>query len=98
MLPPERVNFTVAENSSKNASIEGEILAVIFDDPNQTTSNTIVLFFGANKSAGDTFSLQFAQPIVKAVPGFAFDMSLGISYSTTSGKPAPLTSALIRKP
>src|SRR3972149_3912848 len=43
--------------------IDGEILAVIFDDPNQTTDNTVLLYFGAQNVAGDTFEINFAEPI-----------------------------------
>lgn len=59
---------------------DGEILAVIFDDPNQKTDNTIVLLFGAQAIGGDTFSIKTAQPIDLTDPNLAIDMGLGISY------------------
>jgi hypothetical protein len=76
--PAGRVNFTIDELSSKD--IDGEILAVIFDDPNQTSSNSVVLMFGSQTTEGDTFNLLFANPISKQ-PNFKVDFSLGISYS-----------------
>ncbi|HEU4741253.1 MAG TPA: Ig-like domain-containing protein [Meiothermus sp.] len=73
------VSFTITENSS--SGIDGEILAVVFDDPGQTTDNTIVLLFGAQNIAGDTFNIGLATPINKSAPGFKLDFSLGISFS-----------------
>src|SRR3990172_5653735 len=49
------VDFTITE--SITGRVDGEILAVIFDDPNQTTTNTIVLLFGAQNINGDTFAI-----------------------------------------
>jgi hypothetical protein len=43
--PAGRVDFTITE--ANTAKIDGELLAGIFDDPSQTTDNTIVLLFGA---------------------------------------------------
>lgn len=77
--PAGIVNFTITENNSP--SIDGEILAVVFDDPGQTSDNTIVLLFGAQNIAGDTFNIGLATPINKSAPGFKLDFSLGISYS-----------------
>jgi Bacterial Ig-like domain (group 1) len=75
---PGRVNFTIEETSSKD--IDGEILAVIFDDPSQTSNNTVVLMFGSQETDGDKFNLLFASPIKKQA-NFRVDFSLGISYS-----------------
>jgi lysophospholipase L1-like esterase len=60
--------------------IDGEVLAVILDDPNQMTANTIVLLFGAQATTGDTFSLELASPINLSDPELVLDMSLGISF------------------
>lgn len=78
--PTGLVDFTIVENAAKRFSIDGEILAVIFDDPNQTTSNTIVLLFGAQNTTGDNFMILLANPINTGTPGFALDFSLGISF------------------
>jgi hypothetical protein len=82
--PAGRVDFSITEVSP--AGIDGEILVVIFDDPNQTTGNTIVLLFGAQAVAGDNFAIALAEPINLGDPNLLLDMSLGISfgYQTTS--------------
>lgn len=76
--PPGLINFLVTEIGS--AGIDGEVLAVIFDDPNQTTNNTVTLLFGAQAVGGDTFTISLANPIDKSDPNLALDMSLGISF------------------
>ena len=60
--------------------LDGSIIAVILDDPSQTTDNTIVLLFGAQEIAGDTFAIGLAEPIDKSDPNLVLDMSLGISF------------------
>jgi hypothetical protein len=74
--PAGIVSLTITEVST--AGIDGEILAVVFDDPAQTTTNTIFILFGAQNIAGDTFNITTADPINPLKP---IDMSLGISYS-----------------
>jgi Bacterial Ig-like domain (group 1) len=76
--PAGRVDFTISELDS--AEIDGEILAVVFDDPNQNSNNSVVLMFGSQEPDGDTFNLLFASPIVQQ-PNFKVDFSLGITYS-----------------
>jgi MBG domain (YGX type)/PKD domain/Bacterial Ig-like domain (group 1)/Bacterial Ig-like domain (group 3) len=79
--PAGRVDISLREGIPTGVdSIEGEVLVVIFDDPNQTTDNTVALLFGAQQTAGDTFALRFAQPLDLSDPNFALTMSLGISY------------------
>ena len=68
----------ISEQNSSN--IDGEILAVIFDDPNQGTSNTIILNFGAQNIAGDTFTINTGSPINTNDPNLKLNLSLGISY------------------
>lgn len=74
------IDFTITENEEKTEEIDGEILVVIFDDPNQATINTIVLLFGAQDVTGDTFNIGLAEPLDLSVTT-QMDMSLGISYS-----------------
>jgi hypothetical protein len=74
--PAGIVSLTITEVST--AGIDGEILAVVFDDPAQTTVNTIFILFGAQNIAGDTFNITTSDPINPAKP---IDLSLGISYS-----------------
>jgi hypothetical protein len=77
---PGLVDFTVAEGAQTD-NIDGEILAVIFNDPQQPSSNTIVLMYGALDPTGDTFSLRTASPINTSDPNLLLDMSLGDSFS-----------------
>jgi len=76
--PGSIVNFDITEVST--VLIDGEILAVVFDDPNQTTDNTVFLLFGAQDIAGDNFNITLADPIDLSDPNLVLDMSLGISY------------------
>jgi hypothetical protein len=81
--PAVRVDLTIWE--SKSILVEGHVLAVVFDDPGQTTNNTVALLFGAQNVAGDTFNIRLAEPVNKSDPNLVLDMSLGISFS---GQPA----------
>ncbi|MCK4731723.1 MAG: Ig-like domain-containing protein [Methanophagales archaeon] len=74
--PAGIVDLTITET----INLDGSILAVIFDDPNQATENTIVLLFGAQDIYGDTFAIGLAEPIDTSDPNLVLDMSLGISY------------------
>ncbi|NPE27555.1 PEF-CTERM sorting domain-containing protein [Methanococcoides sp. SA1] len=76
--PAGRLSIPIQELNVRN--VEGNILAVIFDDPNQVEDNTVVLLFGAQSINGDTFNVALAEPVDKTNPNFALDMSLGISY------------------
>lgn len=77
--PAGRINLNIVE-VAPTYYIDGEILVVIFDDPNQATDNTIILLFGAQNVLGDTFHVGLADPIDTTDPELALDMSLGISY------------------
>lgn len=80
--PAGLVDFTISETNSY--AIDGEILAVIFDDPDQTTSNTIVLLFGGQDITGDIFNIGLAEPVDKTDPNLILDLSLGISFGYQS--------------
>jgi hypothetical protein len=81
---PGLVNLTITE--ANTLDIDGEILVVIFNDPNQATNNTILLYFGAQNVDGDTFVIELGTPIDKSDPNLVLDFSLGISfgYQTSS--------------
>ncbi|WP_224248242.1 choice-of-anchor A family protein [Hyalangium gracile] len=81
--PAGRVNFTVTETQSY--SVDGEILAVVFNNPAATTVNTVILLFGAQSTGGDTFRIGLAEPINKADPNLGLDLSLGISFGYQDG-------------
>ncbi|MCX6621988.1 MAG: Ig-like domain-containing protein, partial [Acidobacteria bacterium] len=74
---PGLVNFLVAENAT--SSIDGEILAVVWDDPLAPTT-TITLMYGAQTTTGDAFTVTLGSPVDKTNPATVLDMSLGISY------------------
>jgi hypothetical protein len=73
------VDIVVVEKEPNK--MDGEILAVIFDDPNQKARNTVVLFFGAQNIAGDNFYIKYAEPVNLSAPNLRLDFSLGISFS-----------------
>jgi len=76
--PAGMINIPVSEADSSDT--EGEILVVIFDDPNVLTDNSVILLFGAQKTTGDTFWLSLARPYDPQVTK-NISLSLGISYS-----------------
>jgi hypothetical protein len=77
---PGRIDINVAENAS--SSTEGEILAVIFDDPSQQTQNTLLIFFGAQNTERDIFAFGLNEPIDPSDPSAFFEFSLGISFGS----------------
>jgi hypothetical protein len=72
------LSFTFTEVST--TGIDGEILAVVFDDPNQTRDTTVILMFGAQTVGGDEFRITLAEPINPEAAGALADMGLGISF------------------
>ena len=60
--------------------IDGTILAVIFDDPNQTINHSIILFFGGQDTLGDSFDIKLAESLDLTDPSIVADMGLGISF------------------
>jgi hypothetical protein len=76
--PAGLIDFTIQENNSYY--IDGEALAVIFDDPNKPADNTVVIFFGAQNTAGDSFNVALGKPIDLSDPKLVVELSLGISY------------------
>ncbi len=77
---PGLSSLTITEVNS--TTLDGEVLAVIFDDPNQTTINTVIILFGAQSSEGDTFIVNTADPINPVNP---IDLSFGISFGFQPG-------------
>jgi hypothetical protein len=82
--PAGLIDFVITEVST--LGIDGEVLAVIFDDPNQSASNTIILLFGAQNVLDDNFAIGLATPINLSDPNLVLDFALGISfgYQTTT--------------
>lgn len=79
--PAGNVNQTIDEGTA-TFDIDGEILAVIFNDPS-ASNNSVALLYGTQNTTGDTFHVGFAQPIDLSTQSIQF--ALGISYSYENG-------------
>jgi hypothetical protein len=77
--PAGRVDFTITEG--RTDAIDGELLVVIFNDPAQTTDNTVLLMFGAQKKLGDDFNIGLSEPLNLADPKLGLDFSLASTFS-----------------
>lgn len=77
-LPAGIISLPISERNT--LLIDGEILAVIFEDPNTTVDSTVILYFGAQNIAGDDFTINTGKPIKTDDPNLKLDLSLGISY------------------
>ena len=84
--PVGNVEFTSAEPMN-TTSIDGEILAVVMNDPTLPTNNTVSFLFGALDTTGDSFSIGLANPINLSDPNLALTMSIGDSFGY-QGPPA----------
>ncbi len=68
------------DEGARTFSIDGSSLVVIFDDPAQTSTNTVVVMFGAQTTTGDQFIVSFNNPLDLTDPNLRLQMSLAISY------------------
>jgi putative serine esterase DUF676 len=75
-------------------TIDGTILVVIFDDPNQTTSNSVILFFGGQDTLGDSFDIKLAESFDLSNPDIVADMGLGISFGFQGLSGTPMVSVI----
>ncbi len=80
--------LTITEGAS-NTSIDGEILAIIWDDPNVPPSDTqgIILLFGGQAQAGDTFNVNLSEPLDLSSGDVKADLALGISFGFQPNTP-----------
>lgn len=87
--PAGNVAFTAAEPNITATSdgIDGEILAVIMQDPTLPADNTVSFEFGALSATGDTYSIGLAQPVNLSNKNLAMTMSIGDSFGY-QGPPA----------
>jgi choice-of-anchor A domain-containing protein len=76
--PAGRVSFTITETNT--FSVDGEILAVVFNNPASPTVNTVILLFGSQSTTGDLFRIGLSEPINKSDPNLGLDLALGISF------------------
>ncbi len=75
------VPLTIGEGSS--SQIDGSTVVVVFDDPGQTVTSSVVLLFGGQATAGDTSALTLAEGFDDA--GQNITLSLAIGFSNQSG-------------
>lgn len=61
-------------------TIDGCVLAVIFDDETQEDVRSVILFFGGQDTLGDQFNIRLTNPIDKTDPNLVLDFGLGISH------------------
>lgn len=62
-------------------TIDGAILVVIFDDPNQLHDRGVLLLFGRQDTSGDAFEIKLLRPLGSTNPDTTATMGLGISSS-----------------
>ncbi len=75
-----RVSIPVVEPSPENL-VDGTLLAVIYNDPNIASDQSVSFLFGALLTGGDRFTLALEKPFDPTDPSAQMQMSLGISYS-----------------
>jgi len=80
--PAGMITLSISEHASWQ--VEGNILAVIWNDPGQDVDTTIALFFGTQPDNGDPITFEMADPIDTSNSDLAATMSLGISFSYQS--------------
>jgi hypothetical protein len=73
---PGLVDLTQTEVNTDE--IDGCALYVVFDDPSQTTDNTVFILFGGQNTDGDNFAVTLAHPLSG---NDRAEMGLGISSS-----------------
>lgn len=64
--------------------VDGEILAVVFDDPNEPETS-VNLFYGAQATTGDQFNILLGSPVQAADANQQLTLALGISYGFQQG-------------
>lgn len=79
------VRFTLAERRAVRRFIDGEILAVVFRDPEQIERRSVALYFGAVKVGGDRFRIGLNQRLDPERVGVEARLGFGISFSYQKG-------------
>jgi len=69
-----RVLFSLAEGDF-TYDIDGCALGVIFDDPAQSSDSTILVSFGGQATAGDSFAITLGEPLDLTDPSSRADMA-----------------------
>lgn len=76
---PGTIDILIAETNTDD--LDGEALAVVFNDANITQTSSILFLFGGQAVAGEYFDINLAEPVDLSNPDFHIYMGLGISYS-----------------
>lgn len=74
-------NFTITETSALQ---DGEGLVVVYSNPSLTGTRTVGILDGFSAIAGDSASINFANPLDTDDPSFFAEMRLGIGFSCCS--------------
>ncbi|MFM6154074.1 MAG: hypothetical protein ACKPE3_13940, partial [Sphaerospermopsis kisseleviana] len=70
------------DEGNETYSYEGLALAVLFDDPNQTTDNNVILYFGGLPTTGATTTINFSSPVdLNQVGAATLGLGIGFSYA-----------------
>jgi Bacterial Ig-like domain (group 1) len=77
--PAGLTSLTVAEGQL-TGEYDGEILAVLLEDPSVNELRSVTLLYGAQNPLGDTFHVGLSEPVNKSNPAFQLNLSLGISF------------------
>lgn len=75
-------DFTISEGSTASTQ-DGEALVVIYTNP-LLDEATVAILDGFSAVGGDTFAINFAEPLDPLDPGFFAEMSLGIEFSCSN--------------
>ncbi|MDC1205470.1 hypothetical protein N8083_01325 [Candidatus Pacebacteria bacterium] len=81
--PTGILDLTVVEQNTD--TIDGTILVVIFDNPNVTEDQSVILLFGAQSTGGDIFYVDFTEPLDATTEQIDMGLGIGYSYQNTSG-------------
>ena len=73
--------FTVESDSTPLGRTTGEILAVIYSNPAEH-ERSITFYDGGMLTTGDSFAVDFHEPLDTTIPGFGALFSLGIGFSS----------------
>jgi len=84
--PTGLVDIQLAEGTH-TYEYDGEILAVVLEDPAVNEARSFTLLYGAQNAEGDTFHIGLAEPINLSNPNFALNLSLGVSWGYQLDEP-----------
>lgn len=75
---------TLFLSEANTGNVDGEVLAVVFDDPNEPETS-INLFYGAQATTGDQFNILLGSPVQASNLNQQLTLGLGISFGFQQG-------------